>query len=290
MIDPIEALTNRELYTSEKEDIFFTLLDKEEIYIHVEDKNKFSTYELLFEELYPELRIKVFANYSGKAELLREYYEKKEINKLVDKEYYLIDRDYENFNKDKKYNSLLKHSFLEISNEFPRIIVLKKTNFESYFLDKDSFKRALKVDAGYSNEELEKFLEVYNKVMRRMEKLSKFYLINTYFEKNLRKNPTGDIELSTFNYNSAFKEQVLNLKEEIEREFQKITKSFIKNLNFNPEIDIDGKQTHRFLAYACKHFSKNTKNIMNDRILRSQISNLTPFQKAELKKDIPLKK
>ena len=77
MIDPIEALTNREFFTSEKEDIFFTLLDKEEIYIHVEDKNKFSTYELLFEELYPELRIKVFANYSGKAELLKEYYEKK---------------------------------------------------------------------------------------------------------------------------------------------------------------------------------------------------------------------
>ena len=79
-------------------------------------------------------------------------------------------------------------------------------------MDKDSFKRALKIETGYSNEELEKFLEVYNKVMRRMKKLSKFYLINTYFEKNLRKNPTGDIELSTFNYNSAFKKQVLNLK------------------------------------------------------------------------------
>lgn len=286
--DPVEYILDKKNYSSEKEDAFFDLLDKQDIYIHVEDKGKEAMYELLFEKLYPNTNIQVYANYDGKAHLLKNYYEKKELNKIRNKDYYLLDRDYEVFNPDKIYKSLNNHSFTTINSE-SQIIILKKTNIENYFLDPISFKKAFKIVSGFPNKDLNNFIDVYNRIIKIVKKISKYYLLNTYLEKDLKKLIIQYINFKDFKITPFFYTSIKKIIKEMEDNGERIEKSLLKELKHKMDLekDLDGKEAHIALTYACKNFrSKYNSPIKNENILRAQISNLPEAKILELKRDL----
>lgn len=290
--DPVEYMSNKENYASEKEDAFFNLLEKEDFYVHVEDKGKEAFYELLFKKLYPKLKIKIYANYNGRNDLLKNYYEKK-INGLLlnnknSKEYYLFDRDYECFIPNKTYRYFNNCTFRELCLE-SQIIILKKTNLENYFLNKETFKEAFQVVSSFSNKELEKFSQTYDKIVKLTGKLSKYYLLNSYFQKSLEKKVIQYIDFDNFKLTPLFYKMIGEIKKVMIENNEKITKSLYKSLDIDLKKDIDGKETHIALTYACKKLKKNcNKPFKNEDILRTQILNLTDKQKQELRNDIPI--
>lgn len=113
-------------YTDDAEiNRYFFYKDSQEVNFFVEDKNKEYIYEILFEQLFPDLEIKAIFTCGGKPAMEKLFYElgDKDNDNLSNPNIYIADGD---FDRIIFFDRMIKHS---------HFIYLDSYNVESYFFD-----------------------------------------------------------------------------------------------------------------------------------------------------------
>lgn len=293
--NPVDYILNLENQDMDKIDYFIKPLNKYNYYVYVEDKGKIGFYELLFEMLYPEYKIMIFAKYSRKVELINYYFQEVDKNNFTNS-IVLLDRDYESKLPMIPYSTLSYKCFDELKRN-SHFRILTKTNIENYLIDYTIIKTAIKIVTSCSEEKFYeiKIEEVYIKIKEVIEKISFKYLINQCLMCDFPKT-SKHVDFDSFNMTPIFETHLNNLKSNILKNKNKLEdlknkvtyeeiKEYFKN-KYSKEIDIDGKMFLVCLIQYC--INKKIGNINKDIVTRVAIGCLTEDSKENLRKELKI--
>lgn len=295
--NPIDYILNLENQYMDTIDSFIKPLKKYKYYIYVEDKGKIGFYELLFENLYPEIKIMIFAKYSGKTELINFYFN--EINGSDDNfedSIILLDRDYEAKMPQVCYATLANKSFdeLKLNKHFK---ILNRTNIENYLFNYIGVKNAIKIVANSCEDKFNEInlKEAYIKIKELMERLSFKYLINQCLMCDFPKT-SKHLDFETFEKTFIFEKHFEKLKKDVLENKNNIDELKYKNtyeeiedffkLKYSTEEDIDGKMFLTCLIQYC--LDKKVGNINKDILTKTLILYLTEECKKNLQEELDL--
>lgn len=303
MTNPIDYFFDSTLQNLEGEDVFYKgLVDT---HIYVEDYGKSGFYESVFKKIYPNKKLKVYANYKGKSDVVNYYYNNnpsQQFKNTTDEKYYfLLDKDFNDKYPDRKIQGLCNRSFKEI-NTNDNFRVLKKYSIESYFLSLDLAIELVKCLSECDNNDLEKqeFKEKYTTFFKLVNTLSKWYLFSNFFDLSVKYEINRYIDLKNVKFKEdELKRFYIDLKSKWEKKdfpiCNEITKE-MKALDFNSTARIIFSKYKFENDFLGKNFLKSLKfliglnfkimKVSDEKVLR--LCNLGSSQEGleELKTDL----